>query len=313
MKNEVLFPTPGGLTSICHSSQLMAVGSCFATSISEKFVEFGFPILSNPMGTVFHPIPLVRFLSESLNGNVNERIHQREDVFLSWDLSSSVYALDSQVLETKILELKTATKQVLETASTLFITFGSAHAYHLKTNQEIVANCHKHPSENFTKELTEIGEMVQEWSEFITQIKQVNPTIQFVFTVSPVRYSRDGWVENNRSKARLIELCECLEKESNSFYLPVYELVNDILRDYRYFEKDGVHPNELAIDAVWNLVQCWFFTSETLAINKEMEQINSMSKHRLTFPDSLEAKRFEESLRKKKEAFQKRFPRIQIR
>lgn len=312
MKSDGLFPVPNELNPISHSNQLMAVGSCFANSISEKFVEFGFTIFSNPMGTVFHPVPLARFLSESLNGNVNERIHQREDVFLSWDLSSSVYALDSTILGSTTAKLRETTKQKLELASTLFITFGSSHGYRLKSSKEIVANCHKHPSSNFTKELSDVEEMRSVWTELIAQVKQVNPKIQFVFTVSPVRYSRDGWVENNRSKARLIEVCEHLEKESNCYYLPVYELVNDILRDHRYFEKDSVHPNELAIEEVWNLVENWFFTSETRTINKEIEQINNMNNHRLAFPDSLEAKRFEESLRKKKEEFQKKFPEINM-
>src|ERR1700741_453436 len=131
------------------------------------------------------------------------------------------------------------------------ITFGSAFIYKNKEGG-IVANCHKLPQKEFSKELISTEEIVTSFNRTFTQLKTNNPQLNILFTVSPVRYIRDGIVENNLSKSILLQsVHELVKQHDNCFYFPAYEIVNDELRDYRFFKEDLVHPNEMAINYVW--------------------------------------------------------------
>jgi hypothetical protein len=303
MDPTTLFPKPDAAPQIRYGQRVVLLGSCFSAHLGDRLRRGGFAVSSNPPGTIFHPIPMARFLVETLKGSNNERMLQRDDVWLSRDAGSEVYAMSEEELHKKLEDIRARFVEDLSTAGVLVVTFGSAHGYCLKTTGEIVANCHKAPSGEFVKELTAVDVLLENWSEALQLLKDRFPGLAIVFTVSPVRYVRDGWTENNRSKARLFELTEQLQQRFGAGYFPSFELISDVLRDYRYFEADGVHPNRQAVDEVWKLFRAWYFDAATDGIVTEMEHLRKMSEHRLLFPESVKSAEFLQRFHEKRESF----------
>jgi hypothetical protein len=170
-----------------------------------------------------------------------------------------------------------------------------------------VANCHQQPQSLFEKELTGAEEMHSIWDSAIKELKTSNPGIHIVFTVSPVRYIRDGLMENSRSKAELFRLIPMLESDS-IHYFPAYELVNDVLRDYRYFEADGVHPSNEATEFVWDFLKQTLFSSETHGLVEEIIKLRKMEEHRLMYPESQKATEYLDLVKQKRESFLSQYP-----
>ena len=183
-----------------------------------------------------------------------------------------------------------------KSAKYLFVTFGTAWGYELSENSELVANCHKIPSNRFTKFLSSPYELVQDWILTLEKLRLENPELNVVFTVSPVRHIRDGIIENNHSKARLIEAVHQLSLEENASYFPSYELVVDVLRDYRFYAEDLVHPSKQAIDFVWERVEATYFSDKAITLNRKVEQLRRMVRHELKFEESVAAQKYAENL-----------------
>lgn len=300
-----LFP-PVSATPISHRQPLVQLGSCFSTHISEKLRRAGFQVLDNPNGVIFHPLALAKTLQMCLEGTVSTRFVQKDDVWLDYYSSSTMYALSENDLSDKLADAQTQLRNELSKASHLFLTFGTAHGYRLNSDGEIVANCHQQPSLVFTKELTDLKTMIIEWKTVLKTLHQHFPQLKVVFTVSPVKYLRDGYTANSLSKARLSELVNAL----NESYFPAYELITDHLRDYRYFEVDGAHPNAQAVDAVWSLFQDWYFENATQEIVDQMELLRRESEHRLLYPESERAQDFQKKMHKKRESFLSLHPEV---
>jgi hypothetical protein len=299
---------PTALTPITYGQKIVQLGSCFSTNISQKLRAAGFSVVDNPFGVIFHPTVLAHQIQHVLSDEFPDSIVQKDDVFLHYNASGTIYGMSEIALRQKMKEQAELLKTALLEADYLMVTFGSALGYTLKTNNQLVANCHQQPAHLFEKQLTSVTELTATWESALSTLKKVNPNIKIVFTVSPVRYSREGWIENNRSKARLIALCENMS--SVATYFPSYELVIDLLRDYRYFEADEVHPNAVAINQVWDLFQTWFFTDETRAICMEVNKIRAMEAHRFLYPESIKVIQFNDNLANQKAALLARFPAI---
>lgn len=298
-----LFPKPDAFPLIDHSRPVVLMGSCFSEHISGLLKRSGFGVNSNPAGVVFHPVPIARFLIETLGQTQSERVLNRDDIWLSWDASSAVYTFSEITLKQRLESIRSVLLNDLKRASVLIITLGSAHGYHHLELNTIVANCHKSPKSTFDKVLSSVESMEEEWGRVLDILKNNFPDLRIVVTISPVRYTRDGWIENNRSKARLLELAGRLEERFGVFYFPAYELVNDVLRDYRYFEADGVHPNAQAVEKVWDLFKSWFFNSETNTLVRQMEGLRRMEEHKPLFPGAKQTELFIQQFHEKRESF----------
>lgn len=271
---------------IDHHKKILLLGSCFSDEIGSKFHFFGFNTYTNPFGTIFHPEPLARFIENCLNQGSSERIIQREDVFLSWDAGSTVYSTSKKVLESDLLKIREDWKTQLSDSNIIFVTFGSAWSYRLLEDDQIVANCHKFPGNQFKKELSQLDVLIIRWRQIVSLLNKVNPHLQIVFTVSPVRHSKDGLVENNQSKAILLLLADALKKEQNCHYFQSYELVIDVLRDYRFFKEDLVHPNDQAINFVWEELVKVSMNDETRKLCGQILKLRLASSHRMLHPES---------------------------
>jgi hypothetical protein len=286
MKFKLDTEIPNFQKKIHHKKGLIFYGSCFSDELSKHFQNGGFSVCANPFGTIFHPLALAENLARIFDiTNEDFRIFEANSSFYSWSCSNLVSANSENELKEKLLQSTKDFEQKIVESSHFFITFGTSFAYHLKENDEVVANCHKQNSNLFEKKLSAIAEMFEVWKDVLTQIYALNPAIEVVFTVSPVRHSKDGLIENNRSKARLFELISALEQIFPINYFPSYEIVIDELRDYRFYAKDMVHPNSLAIDYLWEILKKSFFEPETLQLCEKGEKLRLLDQHKILNTD----------------------------
>lgn len=295
---------------IDYTKNIMSLGSCFADNIGEKFAYYKFQALVNPFGILFHPKAIETFLWMTTQDeryvasdlfNFNERWH-------CFDAHSKVTA-DSQdelleTLNSKLIEAKAH----LQKTTHVFITLGTAWVYRLKAMDMIVANCHKIPQREFDKELLSVEEVEQCLQNCLHFIRSINPGCNIIFTVSPVRHSKDGFVENNRSKAHLLTaIHNVIAQEEQVNYFPAYEIVMDELRDYRFYKPDMLHPTETAIQYVWERFMEVWIDEKTLVTMGKIEEIQRGIAHRPFQPNSEQHQRFLQNLEEKKRLLKQEF------
>lgn len=272
-----------------HRTSFFVAGSCFAERIGQWLNTYRFSTELNPNGTLFHPIPLARTLGRILNQNH----YQTNDLILhnnrycSFDHHGAFSGTDSLAL-LKLMNDKLQTAcRTLQLADALIITWGSAWAYHSQSHGLVVANCHKMPQQNFRKELTPHDKIYQEWTLFIQTLRSVNPTIQIIISVSPVRYLRDGVHGNQVSKAHLMLAADAL---ANNFegvhYFPAYEILLDELRDYRFYAEDMLHPTKQAVDFIISKFETMYLSTECISTVRQIEPLIKFIHHRPLHVDS---------------------------
>ena len=265
------------------------IGSCFSDHMYQRFRHHGLGAWLSPFGTTYNPISLVNQLIESVNLENDFNIVSHGSQYFYWETSHKISAQNPADLKASVDNMRLASKLALQNMDTLFITLGSAWAYELNATGLIVANCHKIPASSFSKRLLGITEITDALNEMLTRLKQINPFLNIVLTVSPVKHLRDGIVENSRSKARLIEACHTMVESSlGCYYFPAYEILVDELRDYRFYEKDGAHPTEFAIDLVFNALKTAIFTTNFQKSLEEVARIRHMEQHRFTAQSNAE-------------------------
>ena len=268
---------------IDHTSKILLFGSCFSENIGEKFNYFKFQNTINSFGILFHPIAIEKLI---LNA-INQKEYTEDDVFFNnerWHCYDAHSELSNPSKEDLLLNLNAAiesTHQGIKHSSHIIITLGTAWVYrHIESNQ-IVANCHKVPQKKFLKELLSINEITASLENIVALVKSINPTIQFIFTVSPVRHLKDGFTENSLSKAHLLTaIHQVVEPRNLTHYYGSYEIMMDDLRDYRFYESDMIHPNETAIKYIWEHFKNTWISKISFELMGEIEAIQKGLAHR---------------------------------
>lgn len=299
-------------TKIVHQDNLFLIGSCFTENIGSKFKQHKFSVLENPNGILFNPVSI----SKSITSYIQNKQYAKEDLFYenelwnSWEHHTRFSDVDMDICLHRINASQQQAHQFLKTADWVFITLGSAFVYELE-NRVVVANCHKVPTDKFNKKLLNVEEVLAVLDNVIHRIFMLNPTVKIMFTVSPVRHLRDGFVENNRSKAVLIQAVHHLVNKFNKlFYFPAYELVIDDLRDYRFYAEDLVHPNYAATNYVWDkLVDCCI-DENTIQLMKQLNEINAAVNHKSFNPTTEAHKKFIDTTINKINTIKKLHPHI---
>ena len=298
--------SPSSEIEITHNSKMLFMGSCFSDEISEISTLYGFNNYSNPFGTIFHPIALANVLLNAISEPIiHDTYSNSEGCHFSLLTSSKIFASSKSLLFSEINTISKSFIEHLICSDVLFITFGSSWGYTDIKQNLISANCHKMPQKMFLKELSSIDSMYQIWENVIEKLNDLNPNLKIVFTISPVRHSKDGLIENNRSKARLIELVNKLTESYNVSYFPSYEIIIDQLRDYRFFKSDRVHPNKEAISFVWNRFMKCFMSSQTMDIAQQIKNIKEALNHQAIQPNSDAYKKHLKSTKLKKQTLEK--------
>ena len=255
MKLQLDYPISPSQNLINTNSSVVSIGSCFAENIAQKLITYQFKTLLNPNGIVFNPLAIITQLNHYLLNKkitINELI-TNDGLWHSMLHHGSFSGSDKEQVIEQINQSTLLAHETLKNADYLMITFGSAWVYQYLPTKEFVSNNHKLDGKLFEKSLLNASDLKTEFDLFYQKLKLVNPKIKLVFTVSPVRYIRDGLYENNISKAILHQFVYdiVLENKIDCYYFPAYEIVIDELRDYRFYKQDMVHPNHLAIDYVW--------------------------------------------------------------
>lgn len=226
-------------------------GSCFSANIGEWRQDLKFDVATNLCGISYNPLSIASHILFALSGKeiTETELLQSRDQFVHPDFHSFFNAANAAYTATKINQGLIEYGRALRKTDFVFLTFGTAIGFESIKTGEIVNNCHHIPSSDFRKRMINEEELFESMAEAIDLLLSQNPKVQLVFTVSPIRHLRQGGIENARSKARLVLLCERMEERfEGSIYLPVYEFVMDELRDYRYYRQDDlIHLNELGI------------------------------------------------------------------
>ncbi len=266
-----------------HTDPVMLLGSCFSDSIGERLEQHKFPTLVNPYGTLYHPHALAQCLRDLMNNRKyrKEDLVQNGEFWFSWNHHGKFNSINREETLECIHRAIESGHDFLQTSKLLIITFGTAWGYRLKSSGQMVANCHKVPSTQFEKRLYSPEQIQEDWTQVLADLKEFNPDLKLMFTISPIRYIRDGIVDNNRSKAALIQAAhKLIEENNNAHYFPSYEWIIDVLRDYRFFDKDRVHPSEEAITFIWEMLSKSLFAEPTQKLNRSIEQIHQGIGHR---------------------------------
>lgn len=292
LTNIDIKPLPSPIT---YHHKVMLVGSCFTEHIGNNLQELKFKTLQNPNGILFEPMSVCR----SLVSYVQKKQYDEKDLFQynelwqSWNHHSRFSNPDKKAALDHINASQQAAHHFLKEADWLIVTLGSSFVYKLNENNRFVANCHKAPSQWFEKYLVPIDEQIATLDNAIHQLFHFNPKLKIIFTISPVRHLRDGVVDNNRSKARLLETVHHLvNKFDRLFYFPAYELVIDVLRDYRFYDVDLAHPNYAATQFVMETFSDYAFRDPTVELMKEIRQIVTAKNHKAFHPGSNQHQQF---------------------
>jgi len=295
---------------IAHHDRLLMIGSCFSEHIGQRLHDLRFRIERNPFGIVFNPrsmaLALERILDQRLYTDAD--LVENQGLWHAWDAHGSCSSPDPQQVLTLLNTQLQAWHQALQQASWLMLTFGTAYVYKHQAQNRYVANCHKIPQAAFRKELLSVTGIVSDFKPIVDRLLALNPRLQILYTVSPVKHLRDGLVENSLSKAILIQGAHELSRQPNSHYFPAYELVTDDLRDYRFYEPDMAHPNQQAIDYVWQKFSDASFSEETRDLNRQMQELNRSRNHRPLHAGTREYQAFREATHQKWEALLRRYP-----
>ena len=264
-------------------SNLMTIGSCFSDHIGNLLARYKFNCLPNPFGTIFNPLSICKSLDRALHKRWIEadEIHSVDHRYFHFDYHS-VFNTNSNEgvlsnINDKILEVYSR----LSSLDYMLFTFGTSIVYERKADKSIVANCHKVPSNQFERRMLCVDFMYDEASQRIAALKELNPSLKIILTVSPVRHTKEGLVQNSRSKSRLIELCHrIVDEHSGLMYFPSYEIMMDELRDYRFYKKDLIHPNEFAVDIIWEKFMQAHFSASAIQKVKDIGAIIAASNHK---------------------------------
>jgi hypothetical protein len=197
----------------------------------------------------------------------------------------------------------------------MIITLGTAWVYQFKETGQVVSNCHKLPDRLFIRKILSTQEIIDEWQVLLQQLWELNPELKILFTVSPIRHWKDGAHGNQLSKATLLLAIDKLQQTypERISYFPSYEIMIDELRDYRFYADDLLHPSMQAIAYIWERFSESMFSSKTILLLKEWEELLKAVQHKPFQPNSEAYKRFLSQTLLKMEDFQKRYPFFDIR
>jgi len=272
-RTEVRIDGPTWKIGPCES--VFFVGSCFADNIGRRFREEGFPVVVNPYGTMYNP---------------------------------------ASVLHTVERYLSEATDRKQERIDTCFITLGTNRIYILKETGEIVDNCRKRPQKLFEERELTVDECACYLKKAVEILHRHNPDMHIVFTVSPIRYRKYGYHESRLAKATLLLATRDVIDNANSrlFYFPAYEIQNDELRDYRFYEQDMIHPSGQAVEYIWERLVESCFSPEAKHYLDEWRPLKEAIGHRPFNSESEEYRLFMQKTREKITAFSEKYPNFAL-
>lgn len=300
---------------IDYQSKVLLLGSCFVENIGQKLEYNKIQRTQNPFGVLFHPKAIETLVLRAVQEKkyVDAEVFFQNDQWHCYDAHSQMSSSSKSEVLTHLNTQLEATKLWLKTSSHIVITLGTAWIYRHHLSNMTVANCHKVPQLSFKKELLSVEDITESLQIIIREIRTLNKTATVIFTVSPIRHIKDGFIGNTRSKAHLIAAVHALISNleaSGSYYFPSYEIMMDELRDYRFYAEDMLHPSATAINYIWEKFQTVWISEEALEIMSEVDSIQKGMSHRPFNPSAEAHLSFLKQLEFRKERLKARFQHI---
>lgn len=316
MQFTTKIPVQKSSLPIDYDSKIMLLGSCFAENMGDKFAYFKFQAITNPFGIIFNAVSLEKLIHRA----VENRTFTENDIFLHnelwhcYEVHSELSNPDKEEFLSSLNSILESTNKQISLLTHCIITLGTSWVYRNNETNEIVANCHKVPQKNFTKELLSINKTEESLKSIVSLIHSVNPNCNFVFTVSPVRHIKDGFVENTLSKAHLIAAIHktITHHPSPITYFPAFEIMMDELRDYRFYAEDMLHPNQTAIDYIWMQFFENYISESVFGLMNEIGSIQKGLQHRPFNPNTESHQKFLNQLDLKIKTIQNQHPFIKF-
>ncbi|MCA1966506.1 MAG: GSCFA domain-containing protein [Flavobacterium sp.] len=307
---------------IDYDSKVMLLGSCFAENMGNKFDYFKFQATTNPFGIIFNAVSLEKLIRRSVENRTftESDIFFHNDLWHCYEVHSELSNSDKDGFLESLNDIIRSTNKQLNDSTHIIITLGTSWAYRNIESNEIVANCHKVPQKQFTKELLSIHQTEESLQSIISLIHSVNPNCNFIFTVSPVRHIKDGFIENTLSKAHLISAIHSVLNQKistslelttqNNTYFPAYEIMMDELRDYRFYAEDMLHPSQTAVDYIWIQFFENYISESQFGLMNEICSIQKGLKHRPFNPNTENHQKFLNQLDLKIKSIKNQYPFI---
>ncbi|WP_026751485.1 GSCFA domain-containing protein [Sediminibacterium sp. C3] len=300
MKFHFDFPIKKMDSPMAHHHRILMMGSCFTENIGQYLRSHSFQVLENPNGILFNPVSVADAIYSYINKvSINEEdLFQLNETWHSWKFHSRYSGITKEEALTKMNHSIDEAHQFLKTASYMIVTLGSAWVYELTdaaygTAGNIVANNHKAPASWFHRRLLTAEGVQNLLASVIDSLRNFNPILKIIFTISPVRHLREGVIENNRSKAVLIQAVhDLVAAYEHLYYFPSYELVIDDLRDYRFYAEDLVHPNYQATQYVWEKFVDACIDESSSQLFKTIREIKLAYQHKPFNPSTQQHQQF---------------------
>lgn len=267
---------------------ILTTGSCFAQQFGDWLQGNKFDVSSNPFGTTYNPISIHNNLLDALTNNLSEFLFlEQDEIWKHYDYHSQWWATEKENLIDLIQKQQAVVREHLTASKVVIITYGTAWVYAHKSESAIVSNCHKSSATLFEKRLLTVDEIIKSFNELYKELEKINPGVHFILTVSPVRHIKDTLPLNSVSKAALRLACDRIaNKFNNVTYFPSYEIMMDDLRDYRFYERDMIHPTEEAFDYISQKFSDQYFTAEVVSFIEKWKNLRQALQHKPFHPYS---------------------------
>ena len=316
MQFTTKIPVQKSTFPIDYDSKVMLFGSCFAENMGKKFDYFKFQATTNPFGIIFNAVSLEKLIRRAVENRTftENDIFFHNDLWHCYEVHSELSNSDKDAFLESLNDIIRSTNKQLNDSTHIIITLGTSWVYRNIESNEIVANCHKVPQKQFTKELLSIHQTEESLQSIISLIHSVNPNCNFIFTVSPVRHIKDGFTENTLSKAHLIAaIHKTIDHHPSPItYFPSYEIMMDELRDYRFYAEDMLHPNQTAIDYIWIQFFENYISESVFGLMNEICSIQKGLQHRPFNPNTENHQKFLNQLDLKIKAIKNQYPFIKF-
>lgn len=270
--------SPGQSIELQH--KILTLGSCFADQFGSWLQTNKFQVLTNPFGTVYNPISIHTLLTSALDLTLEQELFLERDGYWFHHHYHSLFTdRTKESLGVKINQQQQKVKEFLYQTDVVILTYGTAWVYQLKSNQKRVSNCHKVPGSSFEKKLLSVDEIVDSFQRLVLKVRAIKPTVRILLTVSPVRHLKDTLELNSVSKSVLRLACHHL-RQPGVEYFPAYELLLDDLRDYRFYDRDMIHPSAEARDYINNKFSDRYFSEATKKLIGMLNEVHRALAHK---------------------------------
>lgn len=299
--------------TIDHRSRGFAIGSCFAAHMAGRLIAAKFPVAENPFGVVYNPLSVAGTVGRLMSGApfTREELSVDGDLWFNYECHGAFASTDPEEALERMNQALLHGREALLHADYMLVTLGTAWVYDLRAEGRVVANCHKRPASEFIRRRLSIGEVTEALGSFTEGVFEDK---KIILTVSPVRHLKDGLAENNLSKSILrVAVAEAIERYPHVYYFPAYEILNDDLRDYRFYAEDMIHPTPLAVDYVWEKFRRAALSEETRLLVKKITEITAAAAHRPFHVGSEAHRKFLRTQRGRVAELMREHPEIDLR